>query len=89
MGAVPRSRRAVTARLEDEFERRGATAPKRHASAGLVRHSLVELVPAAPPAAQTAGNARYVLDIGGARLEFGDDVSVATLRRVLEVLRSC
>jgi hypothetical protein len=30
-----------------------------------------------------------VLDIGGARLEFGDDVSVATLRRVLEALRSC
>jgi hypothetical protein len=71
------------------IERRGAPAPKRHASAGLVRHSLVELVPAAPPAAQTAGNARYVLDIGGARLEFGDDVSVATLRRVLEALRSC
>ena len=33
--------------------------------------------------------ARYVVDLGGARLEFGDDASPATLRRVLEVLRAC
>ena len=50
--------------------------------------ALVELVPAAPIVA-AAGGGRYVLEVGGARVEFGDDVSVATLRRVLEVLRLC
>jgi hypothetical protein len=30
-----------------------------------------------------------VLEVAGARVEFGDDVSVATLVRVLEALRSC
>ena len=49
--------------------------------------SLVELVPAGPVVAATGG--RYILEIGGARVEFGDDVSVGTLRRVLEALRSC
>jgi hypothetical protein len=42
----------------------------------------VELVPA--PAAN--GEARYVLEVGGARLEFGDAFSADTLRRVLQVL---
>ena len=50
-------------------------------------HALVELVPAATPSAKGVGG--YALVVGGARVEFGDDVSVATLRRVLEVLRSC
>jgi hypothetical protein len=36
-----------------------------------------------------AGAVRYILEVGGARVEFGDDVSVATLRRVLEALRAC
>jgi hypothetical protein len=49
---------------------------------------LVELVPAAR-AANGAAAGRYVLEVAGARVEFGDDVSVATLRRVLEALRSC
>jgi hypothetical protein len=53
------------------------------------RHALIELVPAPTPAVTGVGAGRYVLDIGGARLEFGDDVSVTTLRRVLEALRSC
>ena len=53
------------------------------------RHALIELVPAATSAAQGAGTIRYVLEVGGARLEFGDDASVATLRRVLEALRPC
>ena len=35
------------------------------------------------------GTARYVLEVAGARVEFGDDASVATLRRVLEALRPC
>jgi hypothetical protein len=50
-------------------------------------HALVELVPTATSAVPVLG--RYALVVGGARLEFGDDVSVATLRRVLEALRSC
>ena len=48
-------------------------------------HPVVELVPAA--AAATAS--RYVLEVSGARVEFGDDASVTTLRRVIEALRSC
>jgi hypothetical protein len=48
--------------------------------------ALVELVPAAP-VVSAAGGGRYVLEVGGARVEFGDNVSVATLRRVLEALR--
>jgi NCAIR mutase (PurE)-related protein len=51
-------------------------------------HALVELVPAAAPAPAVAAG-RYVMDVNGVRVEFGDDVSVATLRRVLEALRSC
>lgn len=46
--------------------------------------SLVELVPCAarPPA-------RYVVAVGSASVEFGDDFREDTLRRVLEALRSC
>ena len=51
-------------------------------------HALVELVPAAASATDVAGG-RYVLEIAGARLEFDDHCSLATLRRVLEALRSC
>ena len=51
--------------------------------------ALVELVSTAAPIVPKATAGRYVLDVGGARLEFGDDVSVVTLRRVLEALRSC
>ena len=71
--------------------RRGAPArPRtRRAKPSQARHALIELVPATTPAVTGVGAGRYVLDIGGARLEFGDDVSVATLRRVLEALRSC
>ena len=51
--------------------------------------ALVELVPAAASAKDVAGGGRYVLDVAGARLEFDDHCSVATLRRVLEALRPC
>jgi hypothetical protein len=50
---------------------------------------LVELVPASPAVSGDGGGGRYVLEITGARVEFGDDVSVATLRRIVEALRSC
>ena len=45
----------------------------------------VELV----PASRDAPIARYVLEVGGARLEFDDGCSSETVRRVLQVLRSC
>jgi len=48
--------------------------------------ALVELV---PRGAVTTPRARYVLEVSGARLEFGDDAATDTLRRVVEVLRSC
>lgn len=62
---------------------------QRRLKTGPTRHGLVEFVPAPPLAIQGVASARYVLEVGGARLEFGDDVSVATLRRVLEALRPC
>lgn len=69
--------------------RRGATVQRRAkpATAPAARaRGLVEIVPVA---GVTSPKARYVLAVGGARIEFGDDASVATLRRVLEALRSC
>jgi hypothetical protein len=70
--------------------RRGVPAGHRKASAKSKRAelALVELVPAAP-IPERDGARRYVLVVGAARVEFGDDVSVATLRRVFEALRSC
>ena len=49
-------------------------------------HRLIELVPK-PPEASSKG--RYVLALGAARVEFDDDASAATLRRIVEVLRAC
>ena len=69
--------------------RRGTTAPVRRRKtvpkANSTAHALVELVPAATSAG--AGPGHYAVVVGSARVEFGDDVSVATLRRVLEALR--
>lgn len=45
---------------------------------------LVELVPAAEPR-----TARYVLRVGDASVEFGDDFTEETLVRVARALRSC
>jgi hypothetical protein len=69
--------------------RRGSSVRRRKARSKPVptTHALVELLPGPAPTARGAG--RYVLEVGGARVEFGDDASVATLRRVLEALRSC
>jgi hypothetical protein len=71
--------------------RRGTTWPAKRRKISsrpkpkLAPRALVELVPAVMPVAQQA--ARYALVVGGVRVEFGDDASVATLRRVLEALR--
>lgn len=66
---------------------------RRAPTTAVARKGLVELVPPSHARATTTGTnwtpARYVLEVDGARLEFGDDVSAATLRRVLEALRSC
>lgn len=72
------------------LERRGTIAAprRRKRKASAAARALVELVPAGPDVT-VAGRGRYVLDVAGARVEFGDEVSVATLRRVLEALRSC
>jgi hypothetical protein len=74
---------------EMNLGRRGTTARPRSRppkpTATPRARALVELVAARPG----VGTGRYVLELAGARVEFGDDVSVATLRRVVEVLRSC
>ena len=49
----------------------------------------MELVPAPPPRPAPVGMARYVLEMGGAQLEFGDDFREETLARVMAVLRAC
>ena len=70
--------------------RRGVPARNRKASGKSKRAelALVELVPAASFTERDSAR-RYVLVIGAARVEFGDDASGATLRRVFEALRSC
>ena len=68
--------------------RRGTSGPakrrEKQPKAKRTARALVELV-----SATTGARAGYALVVAGARIEFGDDVSVATLRRVLEALRSC
>lgn len=65
-----------------------ARARRREQKAAPTARALVELIPAAR-GVDVAAAGRYVLEVAGARVEFGDDVSVATLRRVLEALRPC
>jgi transposase len=63
---------------------------RRSKAAMVAAPQLVELVPRSDE--RGAGSdkpARYVLEIDGTRVEFGDDFSAPTLRRVLEVLRTC
>ncbi|HEY4157444.1 MAG TPA: hypothetical protein VGM29_05075 [Polyangiaceae bacterium] len=73
--------------------RRGTKWPvqrrERRPKAAQTAHALVELVPAAPAAPAAVEPGRYALVVGSARVEFGDDVSVTTLRRVLEAMRPC
>jgi hypothetical protein len=46
--------------------------------------ALVELVPSSP-----ASLARYVIDLGAARIEIDDRCSADTLQRVVRALRAC
>ena len=71
------------------IERRGTSTPSRRRRKATAPRALVELVPTVTAGSSDAGGGRYVLEIAGARVEFGDDASVATLRRVVEALRSC
>lgn len=71
---------------EMNLVRRGARPGPRRSREVAAPRGLVELVPLSPEGSG-GGNARYVLEIAGARLEFGDDAAVTTLRRVLEALR--
>lgn len=71
------------------LERRQPPGIENHRAAKMhesVASALVELVPRGPA---SAAPARYLLEIGGARLAFGDDASAETLRRVLQAMRSC
>src|SRR5512142_1231418 len=49
------------------------------------KRRLVELVPAAPPRADT----RHVVHVDGARIELADDFREETLVRLVRALRSC
>jgi transposase-like protein len=75
--------------------RRGtkASGPRRRrtqAAQVTTTRGLVELVPTAlARTAPSSSRSRYVLEVGGARVEFGDDFSEPTLRRIVGVLRSC
>ncbi len=87
-GIDGRSLRAWKMNLGRRVAPREAPRRKRRVPVTKRGHALVELVPATQPATVGVGG-RYVLEVAGARVEFGDDVSVATLRRVLEALRPC
>ena len=68
------------------LEGRRMAEPSRGSARPSSAHALVELVPEESCGGPTA---RYVLVVDDARLEFGDDASASTLRRVLEALRAC
>ena len=67
------------------LERRTQAVGPSRVESGAKRSALVELVPANHP----SSGAHYVLEVGGIRLEVGGDFSEPSLRRLLEVLRSC
>ena len=84
-GADGRSLNIWRVNLERADHCRGAGSS---AASDLPRFGLVEFVPR-PEQVNSGSGARYVLEIEGTRLEFGDDASSATLRRVLEAVRAC
>jgi hypothetical protein len=60
----------------------------RGSSKGLARATsarLVELVPMTTPSSAS----RYVIRVGAGSVEVGDDFDPGTLRRIVEVIRSC
>ena len=59
------------------------------AAAKRVRGGLVELVPTSLPTTALGRAGRYVLEVGSARVEFGDDFREETLARIVSVLRAC
>jgi hypothetical protein len=79
--------------------RRGSTIkpPRKRAKSSSKKsatNSIVELVPAtgsmtSSTSTKTAGPGRYAIEVHEARVEFDDDFSELTLRRVLGMLRSC
>jgi hypothetical protein len=71
---------------EMNLARRGTHPWPGRSRAAAAPTGLVELVPITP-GGSGGGKARYVLEMAGARLEFGDDAAVTTLRRVVEALR--
>jgi hypothetical protein len=77
-GIDGRSLRAWGLNLGRRGSGAGATAAPR---------ALVEIIPFSPAA--TTGRARYVLAVADAHVEFGDDASTTTLRRIVEALRPC
>ena len=83
-------RRSLAQLLESNLARRGTTATsrRRQPKQPPPGRGLVELVPTDSSGKLAAGG-RYVLEVAGARVEFDDHCAVATLRRVLEALRSC
>ena len=64
---------------------------EREPAAATTANGLVELVPSRPArnASSRSEMGRYVLAIGDACVEFGDDFSEPALRRIIGVLRSC
>ena len=73
-------------RLNLERRQTPAVAKRRAPKVAPPASALVELIPREPAGGT---HARYLLEVDGARLAFGDDVSADTLRRVLQALRSC
>lgn len=69
-----------------DFERGEAPLARRVAKPRPSASALAELV---PRGAGGTPRARYLIEVSGARLEFNDDASTDTLRRVVGVLRSC
>jgi hypothetical protein len=61
---------------------------RRRPAPNAATRSLVELVPTAPVLSSSTPG-RYVLEVGNMRVEFADGFSEPTLRRVIEILRSC
>lgn len=72
---------------------KGNSAPRRRraqVARSTTSTALVELVPSRDRRAPSlSGTCRYMLEVKGGRVEFGDDFSEPTLRRVVGILRTC